>query len=82
MTARSTLDFRFHFNQLLKDFPMCTSYEPELFPAIYWREGKICLMCYPNGSLVITGATNFKQIVDIATYFEAAAIQYKRSTSQ
>lgn len=56
ITAHSKLKYRFKFEEILANYKN-TSYEPELFPALYWREGKNCIISYDNGSIIITGAT-------------------------
>ena len=45
LTAKSKLDFNIDFGKIVKNFPKNASYEPELFPALYWRIGNLCLMC-------------------------------------
>lgn len=38
------------------------TYEPEIYPGIYWRENKLCVTYYPKGSYVITGVKSRKQL--------------------
>ena len=45
------------------------SYEPEIFPAIYWKDNKICVTYFPKGTYIITGVTNRKQMKEVFLKF-------------
>ena len=36
----------------------CLEYEPELFPACYWRSGKYLVSLFSSGKYIITGVRN------------------------
>lgn len=37
-------------------------YEPELFPALNWKEDGVSFIYYPKGSLILTGAKSLEQL--------------------
>ncbi|XP_053203449.1 TATA box-binding protein-like 2 [Panonychus citri] len=77
ITAKTKLPFRFDFIKMTKNHKN-TSFEPELYPALYWRDGKICICCYDNGSIVITGATCIGRMKTVLKNFYEVARKYKR----
>lgn len=79
ITGRKKLKYRYKFDELLANYKN-TTYEPELFPALYWREGKNCIISYDSGSLVITGAT--WPYETIMRNFMKATKLYKRPSLQ
>ena len=78
IVAKTKLPFRFNFYEMTKRHKN-TSYEPEIYPALYWRDGKICICCYDNGSLIITGATCITRMKTALVRFIDTARRYKRS---
>ncbi|XP_015786570.1 TATA box-binding protein-like protein 1 [Tetranychus urticae] len=52
------------------------SYEPEIYPAIYWKDNKVCVTYYPKGSYIVTGVRSRKQLSEISQKFFKSLAKY------
>ncbi|XP_053214136.1 uncharacterized protein LOC128397435 [Panonychus citri] len=48
---------------------LIVTYEPELFPALNWKENGVCFIYYPKGSLILTGAKSIDQLEESYSKF-------------
>ena len=61
ITAHSFIHYSFN-TKLMIDSYQDTTYEPEIYPAVYIKINKVTLIYYSTGSLIITGAKDQDQI--------------------
>ena len=40
-------------------------YEPEIFPACVWHQGKKCVVYYATGKLILTGCKSYKELYQL-----------------
>ncbi|XP_015794012.1 TATA box-binding protein-like protein 1 [Tetranychus urticae] len=61
ITAHSFVPYTFNIRELI-DSHEDTSYEPEIYPAVYIKLNGLTLIYYSTGSIIITGAKELSQI--------------------
>lgn len=44
-------------------------YEPEIFPACVWHQGKHCVVYYSTGKLILTGCKTYKELYQLFSAF-------------
>lgn len=67
ISCGAKLPYRFNLQKLLSIEGI--TWEPELFPGVYYRYRTICLIYYATGSIIITGANNLDDIQIILNKF-------------
>lgn len=68
ITAHSFIHYFFDTQSLIDNY-QDTTYEPEIYPAVYIKINKVTLIYYTTGSLIITGAKDKEQIESALTEF-------------
>ncbi|XP_053209824.1 uncharacterized protein LOC128393654 [Panonychus citri] len=61
ITAHSFINYSFNTKMMIDTYAD-TTYEPEIYPAVYIKINKVTLIYYTTGSLIITGAKDQEQI--------------------
>ncbi|XP_015793587.1 TATA box-binding protein-like protein 1 [Tetranychus urticae] len=74
ITAHSFLPYTFNVREMIDSYED-TTYEPEIYPAVYIKLNGLTLIYYSTGSIIITGAKELSQI-------DGALDQFSRRTSQ
>ena len=70
ITAHSFVPYTFN-TKLMIDTYSDTTYEPEIYPAVYIKIDKVTLIYYTTGSLIITGAKEIDQIEPTLSEFRS-----------
>ena len=68
ITAHSFLPYSFDTKAMIAEY-QDTTYEPEIYPAVYIKIEKVTLIYYTTGSVIITGAKDQSQIESALTQF-------------
>lgn len=68
ITAHSFLPYSFDTRAMIANY-QDTTYEPEIYPAVYIKTEKVTLIYYTTGSLIITGAKEQDEIDTALTMF-------------
>ena len=68
ITAHSFIHYSFNTKLMIETY-QDTTYEPEIYPAVYIKINKVTLIYYTTGSLILTGAKDQEQIESALTEF-------------
>ena len=68
ITAHSFVPYTFNTRVMIESYPD-TTYEPEIYPAVYIKIDRVTLIYYTTGSLIITGAKDIDQIESTLSEF-------------
>ncbi|XP_025018372.1 TATA box-binding protein-like protein 1 [Tetranychus urticae] len=74
ITAHSFVPYTFNIRELIDSYDD-TTYEPEIYPAVYIKLNGLTLIYYSTGSIIITGAKELPQIDDALAQFSRRTVQ-------
>lgn len=78
LTVKTKLPFKVNNHKLLSE-NNCFEYEPEIYPAIYWRSAGICLMYYASSSVVMTGNVSIAKMDETYNCFVSIVEKYQKN---
>jgi TATA-box binding protein (TBP) (component of TFIID and TFIIIB) len=79
MTSSTKLPFKFNIFDFIKTYKEA-SWEPEIFPAMYWKQtnSNLKIIYYQSSKkLIITGAKKRKDIIDAYKAFKTETLKFK-----